>query len=207
MVRKTKEEAERTRQQIIEAARRMFHQRGVSRTSLEKIAAAAGVTRGAVYWHFADKAALFFAMRDASMSAVDQADAFLLSESIADPLDSIEQSILSFFDTLANCTEIRETFEIMSFRCEYVDEFAQVLHEVNKPCQDFLAKLKLAYQRARDLGTLRRGLEPDAVALDSLSFVGGLFNNWLASQPGDELRENVPAMIRAHIALRRADLR
>lgn len=206
MVRKTKEEAERTRQQIIAAARRMFHQRGVSRTSLEKIAAAAGVTRGAVYWHFADKAALFFAMRDASMAAVNQADAFLLSESIADPLDSIEQSILSFFDTLTNCTEIRETFEIMSFRCEYVDEFAQVLQEVNKPCQDFLAKLKLAYQRARDLNTLRRGLEPDALALDSVSFVGGLFNNWLASQPGDELREKVPAMIRAHIALRRADL-
>jgi len=205
MARKTKEEAERTRQQIIEAARRTFHQCGVSRTSLEKIAAAAGVTRGAVYWHFADKAALFFAMRDASMSAIDQADAFLLSESIADPLDSIEQSMLSFFDTLANCAEIREAFEIMSFRCEYVDEFAEVLHEINKPCQDFLAKLKRAYQRAQDLGTLRAGLDPEALALDTVSFVGGLFNNWLASQPGEELREKVPAMIRTHIALRRGN--
>lgn len=207
MVRKTKEEAERTRQQIIAAARRTFHQCGVSRTSLEKIALAAGVTRGAVYWHFADKAALFFAMRDTSLAAVDQADAFLLSEAIADPLDAIEQSLLSFFDTLANCAEVRETFEIMQLRCEYVDEFAQVLQEVNKPCQDFLAKLKLAYRRARDLKTMRAGLDPDAMALDSLSFVGGLFNNWLASQPGDELRENAPAMIRAHLALRRAGSR
>ena len=117
MVRKTKEEAERTRLQIIAAARRTFHQCGVSRTSLEKIAAAAGVTRGAVYWHFADKAALFFAMRDASRPAIDQVDAFLLSEAIVDPLDAIEQSLLSFFDTIDNCAELRETFEIMSFRC------------------------------------------------------------------------------------------
>lgn len=204
MVRKTKEEAERTRQQIIEAARRTFHQCGVSRTSLEKIAAAAGVTRGAVYWHFADKAALFFAMRDTSLPAVDQADVFLLSENIANPLDAIEQSMLSFFDTLANCAEVRETFEIMYLRCEYVDEFAPVLHEINKPCHDFLAKLKLAYQRALDLGCMRGGLDPDAMALDSISFIGGLFNNWLSSQPGDELREKAPAMIRTHIALRRA---
>lgn len=205
MVRKTKEEAERTRQQIIEAARRTFHQYGVSRTSLEKIAAAAGVTRGAVYWHFADKAALFFAMREASMSAVNQVDAFLLSESIADPLDAIEQSVLAFFDTLSTCPEVRETFEIMALRCEYVDEFAQVLQEVHKPSLNFLANLKLAYRRALDLGAMRAGLDPDAMALDSMTFVSGLFNLWLARQPEDGLREKASAMIRAHIALRRTE--
>ena len=57
MVRKTKEEAEQTRKELIQAARRVFHQCGVSRSTLEKIAKAAGVTRGAVYWHFKDKAA------------------------------------------------------------------------------------------------------------------------------------------------------
>jgi nucleoid-associated protein YgaU len=44
MARKTKEEAERTRQQIIHAARQVFHECGVSRTSLEKIAKAHGTT-------------------------------------------------------------------------------------------------------------------------------------------------------------------
>ena len=64
MVRRTKEEAEETRRQIIEAARRVFLECGVGSTSLEKIAAAAGVTRGAVYWHFKNKTDLFFAMRE-----------------------------------------------------------------------------------------------------------------------------------------------
>ena len=54
MVRKTKEEAEQTRKDILNAARIVFHECGVSRSSLEKIAKAAGVTRGAIYWHFKD---------------------------------------------------------------------------------------------------------------------------------------------------------
>lgn len=42
MARKTKEDAERTRQQIIHAARLVFHECGVSRTSLEKISEGGG---------------------------------------------------------------------------------------------------------------------------------------------------------------------
>jgi AcrR family transcriptional regulator len=72
MVRKTKEEAEQTRKDIIEAARRTFHQYGVSRSTCERIAKAAGVTRGAVYWHFRDKAEIFFALRR-RFSAADRA--------------------------------------------------------------------------------------------------------------------------------------
>lgn len=204
MARKTKAEAERTRQHIIDAARRVFHERGVSHSSLEKVAKAAGVTRGAVYWHFADKAALFSAMREASLTVVDDADAVLYSPEFADPLDAMEQSMLRFFETLSTNVEVREIYEIMLLRCEYVDEFESVRIEINKPCLGFLDKLRAAYERAQTLGTLRAGLSVDALALDSVSFTSGLFHNWLSSQPGEELRERVPEMIRAHIALRRA---
>ena len=49
MARRTKEEALETRMQIIDAARRVFHAEGVNRSTLDKVAKAAGVTRGAVY--------------------------------------------------------------------------------------------------------------------------------------------------------------
>ena len=52
MVRRTKAEAEATRTAILDAAEHLFQARGVSRTSLQDMAHAAGVTRGAVYWHF-----------------------------------------------------------------------------------------------------------------------------------------------------------
>ena len=62
MVRKTKEEAQETRNAILDAAERVFLERGVSHTSLAEIAAAAGVTRGAIYWHFANKSDVFDAL-------------------------------------------------------------------------------------------------------------------------------------------------
>jgi TetR/AcrR family acrAB operon transcriptional repressor len=205
MAKKTKAEAEQTRQEIIDAARCVFHECGVTRTSLEKIARVAGVTRGAIYWHFENKASLFYAMHEDSSKGIDQASDILTTLEIANPLDAIEQSLVEFFTVLETNTSVRQTFEIMSLRCEYVDEFAPVLLEVNKPCLDFLAKLKTAYQRAEDKGFLRPPLDPNAMAYDTLSFTTGLFNNWLAGAAADELRLQVRAMIRNHIALRRRD--
>ena len=62
MVRRTKQEALETREKLLDAAETLFQREGVSRTSLQQIAQEAGVTRGAVYWHFKDKAELFDAM-------------------------------------------------------------------------------------------------------------------------------------------------
>jgi TetR/AcrR family transcriptional regulator, repressor of the mexAB-oprM multidrug resistance operon len=61
-MRRTKEEAEQTRQAILDAAEALFLTNGVARTSLEMIARECGVTRGAVYWHFQNKAHLFHEM-------------------------------------------------------------------------------------------------------------------------------------------------
>ena len=72
----------------------MFHECGVSRSTLEKIAKEAGVTRGAIYWHFKDKAELFFAMReDVFAPMVERTDSLLFSEAYDNPLDAIEASL------------------------------------------------------------------------------------------------------------------
>mgnify|MGYP000926718169 CR=1 FL=1 len=55
MVKKSKADAELTRQHLLDAAELLFLERGVSRTSLQHIATAAGATRGAIYWHFKDR--------------------------------------------------------------------------------------------------------------------------------------------------------
>ena len=73
MARRTKSEAAITREQLLDAAERVFRERGVTRTSLAEVAAAAGVTRGAVYWHFRDKADLFDAMCERATLPLEQA--------------------------------------------------------------------------------------------------------------------------------------
>ena len=101
MVRKTKQEAEQTRQCIINAAREVFVDKGVSKTSLEEIARHAGVTRGAVYWHFENKSDLLHAMRDqVVLPLIDRMDDELLfnldkeQNPDKDPLTRIENFLL-----------------------------------------------------------------------------------------------------------------
>lgn len=204
MVRKTKEEAEQTRKDIIAAARKVFHAGGVSRSSLDKVARAAGVTRGAVYWHFRDKAELFFAMReDVFAPMIERTDAILFSEQYANPLDAIEASIQEFFRVLDDCRVVREVFEIMIARCEYVDEFASVQEEVGRPAQVFLEKIQSMYIRAAEKGCLRAGIDPDAAARDTWAFTSGLLNLMLGCRTGTGLEQQIPGMVAAHMALRR----
>jgi AcrR family transcriptional regulator len=61
-VRRTAAEAERTRQAILATARASFAEHGFAAASTTAIATAAGVTRGALYHHFADKTELFRAV-------------------------------------------------------------------------------------------------------------------------------------------------
>ncbi len=80
MVRRTKSEAMETRTQILDAAERVFQRDGVLSASLNDIATEAGVTRGAIYWHFKNKHDLFMAMVERGRLLFD-----ILSEKAEDP--------------------------------------------------------------------------------------------------------------------------
>jgi TetR/AcrR family transcriptional regulator, acrAB operon repressor len=205
MVRRTKAEAEQTRQQIIDAARRVFHAHGVSRSTLEQIAREAGVTRGAVYWHFQDKQDLFFAMRErATLPLVDQVDESLLDERLEDPLEGIRAALLRIFTVLEGDPDAREIFQIMNFCCEYVAEFAPVLGRLHASCDDLGTKLEQVYRRAAERGLLRPGLDPSLVARDSVAFVIGTIDRWLAEPGPAVVGEDLRALVAQHVALRRA---
>ncbi len=65
MPRRTKEEAEHTREAILSAALELFYEKGFSRTTFDEIAKRINLTKGAVYWHFRNKVDLLAAiMRD-----------------------------------------------------------------------------------------------------------------------------------------------
>jgi TetR/AcrR family acrAB operon transcriptional repressor len=201
MARKTKADAEQTKLQIIDAARRVFFEKGVSRSTLEDIAAAAGVTRGAVYWHFKDKTDLFFAMRRMTvLPLLDQGEDTLLANSIDDPLLAVERALAGIMQALENDRAAREIVSIMMLRCEFVGEFATVVSEINKSRQRFLGKVTLAYQRAKRQGLLREGFTPQQLALDTMTFFTGLIYRRLME---DEGAAKAARAIKSHIALRR----
>jgi TetR/AcrR family acrAB operon transcriptional repressor len=203
MVRKTKTETEQTRLQIIAAARRVFAKRGVSRTTLAQIAKEAGVTRGAIYWHFKNKPDLFFAMKEQmSLPLIDGVDENPDTAKPTDPLRGIEASMLEMLRLLKEDEVARTTFEIVALKCEYVDEFAALDSHVIKTGCDFIEKLTKAYEDAKTKGLLRADLDPELCALESFAFMKGLIHLWLSDVDATIIRGKAMALIQAHIAAR-----
>jgi TetR/AcrR family acrAB operon transcriptional repressor len=197
-VRRTKEESEQTRRQIIAAARRVFARQGVRRTTLEEVARAAGVTRGAIYWHFAGKTELFYAMREqVSLPTIDTGFASSAADA-ADPLGSAERYLKGVIASLHE-RAARETFRIMTFKCEYVGELGRELDRQRSRCAELTGKLAQVYRRARRTGQLRPGLAPDAAALATCGFLVGLVRLWLMDGTHGPIRRSAGAIIRSHI--------
>jgi TetR/AcrR family acrAB operon transcriptional repressor len=205
-MRRTKEEAEQTRRRIMEAALRVFDQRGIARTTLEHVAQAAGVTRGAIYWHFADKQALLRATReDVSLPLVDRADFTLLSNRESEPLDRIERFLLDIIDAVDKDTRTRLLCAVMSFKCEYVGELEVELADYARKVEHVRANLAQVYSEARARRQLRKGLKPEIAALETAVFLAGLIRLSLLDGHRVNVRRNARALVAAHIALRRTE--
>ena len=154
MARRTKEEALATRHRLIDAAEVLFQSQGVSQTSLQQIAEQAGATRGAIYWHFKDKADLFNAMMERVTLPMESA-VRIGGNSEHDPLTLIETGMVHALRLVTDDPQVRRVFEVAMHKVEYSGEMASVqrrhLEGRNACVADFEKALRLAARRARVL--------------------------------------------------------
>src|SRR5687767_16036984 len=95
-MRRTKEEAAQTRASIVEAGLACFDRHGIAGTTMADIAAEAGVTKGAVYHHFAGKEAILHEIREqVALPLLDRADTHLLHHDECPALERIERFLVS----------------------------------------------------------------------------------------------------------------
>ncbi|MBS0336404.1 MAG: TetR family transcriptional regulator [Proteobacteria bacterium] len=179
MVRRTKQDALATRNLILDTAELVFERRGVSRTSLNEIAESAGLTRGAIYWHFKDKADLFDAMMQRVVLPMEEAVARSDDPGEADPLARVRQIFIEALRKTVKDPQVHRVFEIATHKVEYVDELEAVRDRrlaVRNNCMDHVARrLTLAMRR----GLLGRRVPARAAALGLHALIDGLIQNWM----------------------------
>lgn len=99
MPRKSQEESQETRKNILECAKRLFSRRGYERTSLSDIAKYSGVSRGAIYWHFESKEDLLINLVE--YNELNKSCIRYFAESCdpneQDPLEKLKSSLLALF--------------------------------------------------------------------------------------------------------------
>ncbi|MEO6032517.1 MAG: TetR family transcriptional regulator [Burkholderiaceae bacterium] len=179
MVRRTKEEAQATRSHILDTAELVFEQHGVSGASLHAIAKAAGLTRGAIYWHFRDKADLFNAMMERATLPLEQAGRRHRSEGAAPTLVRMREGFIDVLRRIAADAQMRRVFGIATHKVEYVGEMQAVRQRhlaVRDTCLvDVERRLNLAMRR----GELSRRLPARAAAVGLHALFDGLLHNWM----------------------------
>ncbi|AWI54637.1 TetR family transcriptional regulator [Aquabacterium olei] len=182
-MRRTKADALQTRESLLDAAETLFAQQGVSRTSLQDIARAAGCTRGAIYWHFKDKADLFNAMMARTTLPMEDGLAQLDAPGRTDPLADVLQSSMNVFHQIVHDPRTRRVFDIATLKIELVAELDGVRRrhiEVQENCAQHIGH---CLTRAQAAGRVRPDLDPAMLTLTLLAIVNGLIQNWML-EPG-----------------------
>jgi TetR/AcrR family transcriptional regulator, acrAB operon repressor len=195
LVRKTREEALATREGLIDAAERVFYEKGVARASLEEIATAAGVTRGAIYWHFKDKAELFDAMMQRVMLPVedlgDRADAC----SEEDPLLSLRNCAIGVLMRTAKDESVQRIFEIAYHKCEYVGDAAGVRERHIASQAECLRTIEAGFRECVKSGRVPASVNPRIAAIGAMSLVSGLIANWVLDPKSFSLRNHAETLV------------
>lgn len=182
MARRTKEDARATREALIDAAEHLFQVHGVARTSLAQIATQAGATRGAIYWHFKDKADLFNAMMERVTQPLGQV---LQTTDLdgADPAGALRWAILDAFQRIESNPQVTRVLQISTHRVELTAELDAVQQRQVRMQAESLQKITSGLQRAFTVRQRTPLLPIDTAALGLQALLEGVLYQWLLS-PG-----------------------
>ncbi len=178
-MRRTKEDALLTKEKLLDTAELLFADQGVSQTSLQKIAQAAGVTRGAIYWHFKDKAALFNAMMERTTLPMEETLHRVGNDRSDTPLDQVRASVLDALNRIVTEPHTRRVFDIATHKVEYVDELSDVRARHLRVHLGCRAHIESALKHAQSLGQLAPQPSARVMTVGLLALIDGLINTWM----------------------------
>ncbi len=160
MARKTKEESQKTRDGILDAAERVFLEKGVGTTAMADLADAAGVSRGAVYGHYKNKIEVCLAMCDRAFGQIEVPD----ENARVPALDILLRAGMGFLRQCCEPGSVQRVLEILYLKCERSDENEPLLRRrelLEKQGQRFgLRQIRRAVER----GELPARLEVELAA-------------------------------------------
>jgi TetR/AcrR family acrAB operon transcriptional repressor len=198
MARRTKEEALATRDSILDAAERVFHAKGVANASLEEIAAAAQVTRGAIYWHFKDKAELFDAMMQRVVLPVEAMLEQAEGCGKVNAFELLRQATVDVLLRTARDARTQRVFDIAYHKCEYVGDAAGVRERHAASQAECLKTIEAGFRACVKEGQLPGSVDPRGAAIGCMSLASGLIANWVLAPTSFSLERHAAALVDAY---------
>ena len=199
MARKKKEEAQKTRQQLLEAAITQFATRGVANTTLTDIADAAKVTRGAVYWHFTSKSEIFNAIWEQQLPFREIIhDRLSLSEN-DDPLLVIREKFITALQYIAHEPRQCALLQILYHKCEFNSDMISEC-EIRRRIGFNYESLRVSLEKCISQKLISPQVNVELTLIVFHGFFSGIIKNWLMNNESFNLYQQAPALVDSILA-------
>jgi len=177
-MRRKKEDAEKTKDELLKAALKVFSEKGYASTRLEDIAREANVTRGAIYWHYTNKKNLYVAMIE---KAYEKISIIIKNELYSDksPIEKLESLLYTILIQIVSDEEFRKVEEISMFKAE-----SEELKDIRDEEYEFTVYLKNSVMgiinEGIEQGEIKKDIDAEVGAISFLGFLSGVEILWLS---------------------------
>ena len=194
MARRTKADALKTRQHLIETAIAQFAARGVSNTTLNDIADAANVTRGALYWHFENKTQLFNELWLQQPPLRDLIQERLVGRWGDNPLQRLQERLVVGLQYIAENPRQQALMQILYHKCEFHNDMISEQTIREKIGINHMG-MRIALQKCMDDGLIATSLDLDVIILILHGRFSGIVKNWLINPMSYDLYKQAPVLV------------
>ena len=178
-MRRTKEDAEQTRQHIISAAIKVMNEKGIGATRFEDIAIEANVTRGAIYHYFKNKNEILFAIHDQNKKKIHNVfDKYV--EGDIDPIIGLKKGLLEVFTRFEEDDDFRMVEELF-LKIEFtslIKEDSELNQLFEKDKNETICKMLELVKRGQECGSFRKDIEAENLGYALISFYLGFTTMW-----------------------------
>lgn len=186
-MKRTKEEAAVTRATVLKAALAVFSAKGYAAATLDDVAAAAKVTRGAIYWHFKGKADLYNTLT----SDLSARGANVVQQAVAEGgtfLDVLRRVFVRQCALIEENKEARAVMELALFKTGLDSELQVGRRKQLEAGNALLAGITATMQQGIAQGFLRDDMDPADMARAFIAFENGVIQLWLTSPKSFSLK-------------------
>ncbi|MCU7554753.1 TetR family transcriptional regulator [Alteromonas sp. ASW11-19] len=194
-MRRTKAEAEQTRQAILDAAVEVFSERGVAKSTLENIAQAADVTRGAVYWHFKNKQEIFDALHDRLHTPFIQKILEGLEGQHPDPVAQLQIICTQVLVDLFNEPDSQRVLTLFLLKCDYSGDLAASKTAFNEKKRRTSEVFTAYFEKALAAGKLPADANPAILTRALNCYFRGIVVEFLDEPEGFDLAREAPMLM------------
>ena len=186
-MRRTKEEAEATRAKLLKTALSVFSAKGYAAATLDDVAKAAKVTRGAIYWHFKSKADLYNTL----IQELSARGTTVVQQALAEGgtlIEILRRIFVRQCALIEDDKEARAVMELALFKTGLDPELQAGRKKQIDEGNALITGIAGAMQAGVMQGLLRNDRDPSDMARAFIAFENGAIQQWLASPKSFSLK-------------------